>query len=115
MIRHRLYGMATGSAMVATVAAADGTAPSSQCQPVLRSCIHFRYTDLGQGDDTWAIRRFKVFIEPTNRLPVDIGAHSIPQKYMDAHGMLLFGKEYNVAEIAQQLLIETEEIKTAYN
>ena len=61
------------------------------------------------------IRRFKVFIETIYSLPVVIGTHPIPQKYMDAHSRLPFWKEHNMAEIAQQLLIEPEEIKTAYN
>jgi predicted metal-binding protein len=61
------------------------------------------------------IRRFKTFIEIAYGLPVVIGTHPIPQKYMDAHGRLPFWKEHNMGEIAQQLLIEPEEIKTAYN
>jgi hypothetical protein len=61
------------------------------------------------------IRHFKTFIETVYGLPVVIGTHPIPQKYMDAHGRLAFWKEHNMEEIARQLLIEPEEIKTAYN
>jgi predicted metal-binding protein len=61
------------------------------------------------------IRRFKLFIETCDRLPVVIGTHPIPQKYMDAHARLPFWKEHEMAEIAQQLLIEPEAIKTEYN
>lgn len=61
------------------------------------------------------IRRFKVFIETTYSLPVVIGTHPIPQKYMDAHGKLPFWKERNMAELAKPLLDESPEIKAAYN
>ncbi|RPH93313.1 CGGC domain-containing protein [candidate division KSB1 bacterium] len=61
------------------------------------------------------IRRFKLFIETIYGLPVVIGTHPIPQKYMDAHGKLPFWKDHNMAEIAQPLLIESAEIKAAYN
>lgn len=61
------------------------------------------------------IRRFKTFIETVYGLPVVVGTHPIPQKYMDAHSRLPFWKEQNMAEIVQQLLMEPEEIKTAYN
>ena len=61
------------------------------------------------------IRRFKAFIETIYNLPVVIGTHPIPQKYMDAHSRLPFWKEQNMVEIVQQLLMEPGEIKTAYN
>lgn len=61
------------------------------------------------------IRRFKMYIEAVYKLPVVIGTHPIPKKYMDAHSRLPFWKEHNMAEIAQPLLTEPEEIKTAYN
>jgi predicted metal-binding protein len=61
------------------------------------------------------IRRFKVFIETTCNLPVVIGTHPIPQKYMDAHERLPFWRESNMGELAGTLLDESPEIKTAYN
>lgn len=61
------------------------------------------------------IRRFKAFIETVHGLPVVIGTHPIPQKYMDAHGLLPFWKEHAMAGIARHLLVEPEGIKTAYN
>ena len=61
------------------------------------------------------IRRFKAFIETVYALPVVIGTHPIPQKYLDAHSRLPFWKEHNMEEIARQLLLEPEEVKTAYN
>ena len=61
------------------------------------------------------IRHFKTYIETKFGLPVVIGTHPIPQKYMEAHEKLPFWTEYNMAEIAQHLLAEPEEVKTAYN
>ncbi len=61
------------------------------------------------------INRFKAFIETVHGLPVVIGTHPIPQKYMDAHTQLPFWRECNMAETAQALLAEPAEIKTAYN
>jgi predicted metal-binding protein len=61
------------------------------------------------------ICRFKAFIETVYCLPVVIGTHPIPQKYMDAHSKLPFWKECNMAETAQALLSEPAEIKTTYN
>jgi predicted metal-binding protein len=61
------------------------------------------------------IRRFKAFIETTYNLPVVIGTHPIPQKYMDAHEKLPFWQENNMAELAKPLLDESPEIKSAYN
>jgi predicted metal-binding protein len=61
------------------------------------------------------IRQFKTFIESQYGLPVVIGTHPIPQKYMEAHEKLPFWKEADMAEIVKPLLDEPEEIKTAYN
>ena len=61
------------------------------------------------------IRRFKAFIETVYGLPVVVGTHPVPQKYMDAHQRLPFWQEHNMAEIAQLLLEEPDEIKAAYN
>lgn len=61
------------------------------------------------------IRRFKQFIETTYDMPVVIGTHPIPQKYMDAHSKLSFWKECNMMELARPLLEESPEIKAAYN
>lgn len=61
------------------------------------------------------IRRFKTFIETVHGLPVVMGTHPIPQKYMDAHKQLPFWDECSVAEIVRDLLEEPEDIKRAYN
>jgi len=61
------------------------------------------------------IRRFKAFIETAYGLPVVIGTHPIPQKYMDAHEKLPFWQESNMKEWAEPLFQEAPEIKMAYN
>jgi predicted metal-binding protein len=61
------------------------------------------------------IRRFKVFIETIHGLPVVIGTHPIPKKYMDAHQQLPFWRESNMAELVTLLLNESPEIKAAYD
>jgi predicted metal-binding protein len=61
------------------------------------------------------IRRFKLFIETVHGVPVVVGTHPIPQKYMDAHARLPFWKERNMAELAGSLMEESPEIRAAYN
>ena len=61
------------------------------------------------------IRQFKSFIESVYGLPVMIGTHPIPQKYMDARGNLPFWEDLNIPELAKPLLEEACEIKVAYN
>ena len=61
------------------------------------------------------IRRFKTFIETAYGLPVVIGTHPIPQKYLDVHEKLPFWKEHNMAELAGPLLEEDKAVKEAYN
>jgi len=61
------------------------------------------------------IRRFKAFIEKAYGLPVVIGTHPIPQKYMDVHEKLPFWKESGMAELAGPLINEPAEIKKKYN
>ena len=61
------------------------------------------------------IRRFKKFIETVYGLSVVIGTHPIPQKYMDFHENLPFWRECKMDEIANHLLMESPEIKLAYN
>ena len=61
------------------------------------------------------IRRFKAYIEAAYGLPVVIGTHPIPQKYMDVHAQLPFWKECNMEEAAGALMREDPKIKAAYN
>lgn len=61
------------------------------------------------------IRRFKTFIETAYHLPVVVGTHPIPQKYLDIHIQLPFWGEHKISEIAGLLMDESREIKEAYN
>ena len=60
-------------------------------------------------------RHFKAFIETAYGLPVVIGTHPIPQKYMERHGRLPFWQEQDMAALAGPLLEEPDEVKLAYN
>jgi hypothetical protein len=61
------------------------------------------------------IWQFKAFIETAYGLPVVVGTHPIPQKYLDVHKKLPFWREQNVAELAGPLLDEDPEIMDSYN
>ncbi|HAD80992.1 TPA: CGGC domain-containing protein [Candidatus Edwardsbacteria bacterium] len=61
------------------------------------------------------IRRFKSFIEERYGVPVVIGTHPIPKKYMDVHQRLSFWKETKMEEIVGGLMEESEVVKEDYN
>jgi predicted metal-binding protein len=61
------------------------------------------------------IRRFTAFIETAFGLPVVVGTHPIPQKYMDMHARLPFWRESSLEELVRPLLEEPSEIKRAFN
>ncbi len=61
------------------------------------------------------IRQFKEFIESHFGLPVVIGTHPIPLKYLEAHDKLSFWKKMNMEEIASDLMAEDREIMKSYN
>jgi predicted metal-binding protein len=61
------------------------------------------------------IRHFKTYIETKFGLPVVVGTHPIPQKYMEAHEKLPFWTEHRMEELARHLLDEPEQVKIAYN
>jgi len=61
------------------------------------------------------IRHFKEFIESHYELPVVIGTHPIPLKYLEAHSKLSFWKKMNMEEIAGNLMKENKKIMEAYN
>jgi predicted metal-binding protein len=58
---------------------------------------------------------FKEFIESYYDLPVVIGTHPIPLKYLKAHEKLSFWKKMNMEEIAEGLINEDRKIMEAYN
>jgi len=62
-----------------------------------------------------SISQFKEFIESHFGLPVVIGTHPIPLKYLEAHNKLSFWKKMNMKEIAGDLMTEDQEIMKSYN
>ncbi len=61
------------------------------------------------------IRQFKEFIESQYGLPVVIGTHPIPLKYLEAHNQLSFWDKMNMKELAGDLMMEDTSIMEAYN
>lgn len=61
------------------------------------------------------IRRFKAFIETAYGLPVVVGTHPIPEKYVKVHENLPFWQEQRMDELVGPLLEEDPEIQVAYN
>ncbi|MBN1196645.1 MAG: CGGC domain-containing protein [Candidatus Aminicenantes bacterium] len=61
------------------------------------------------------LRQFKQFIEARYDLPVVVGTHPIPEKYMKVHEKLPFWKAMNMVELAGPLMSEDPEIQAAYN
>ena len=61
------------------------------------------------------IRHFKSFIETHFDLPVVIGTHPIPLKYLETHRRLPFWEETDMAQIAGPLMAESLEVMEAYN
>jgi predicted metal-binding protein len=62
-----------------------------------------------------SLEQFKLYVETAFGLPVAVGTHPIPQKYMDVHQRLPFWREGNLLEVAKPLMEEALEIRTAYN
>lgn len=61
------------------------------------------------------IRQFKMFIEKQYRLPVTVGTHPIPLKYLQTHNQLPFWEQSNMQDIAAPLLAESRDVMEAYN
>jgi len=61
------------------------------------------------------IRHFKQFIESYYKIPVVIGTHPIPLKYLEAHEKLPFWKQANMEKIAGNLMKEDRSIMEDYN
>jgi predicted metal-binding protein len=61
------------------------------------------------------IRRFKTFIETAYGLPVVVGTHPIPRKYLELHERLPFWREQKVAKLAGSLMGEDSGIMAAYD
>jgi len=61
------------------------------------------------------IREFKMFIETRYELPVVVGTHPIPLKYLAVHEKLPFWKDAQMEDLAADLLAEDRAIMEAYN
>lgn len=61
------------------------------------------------------LRRFREYIETVHGLPVVVGTHPIPLKYLEAHACLPFWAESRMEEIAGDLMREPREVMAAYN
>lgn len=61
------------------------------------------------------LRQFKLFIEKQFKLPVVVGTHPVPLKYLETHRELPFWKQTNMQETAGHLLAEPRELMEAYN
>lgn len=61
------------------------------------------------------IRDFKDFIEKKYQLPVVVGTHPIPLKYLDTHKQLSSWKRMKMDALAGDLMNEDKKIMEAYN
>ena len=61
------------------------------------------------------IRNYKEFIENHYGIPVVVGTHPIPLKYLKDHQKLSFWKKMNMEELAGDLIKEDKAIMEAYN
>jgi predicted metal-binding protein len=61
------------------------------------------------------IRKFKEFIETAYGVPVVVGTHPVPLKYLKNHEQLTFWKETAMDEICGELLREDRKIMAAYD
>lgn len=61
------------------------------------------------------IRKFKEFIEAHYRLPVVVGTHPIPLKYLESHSKLSFWDEEKMKELAGPLMDEQRDVMESYN
>ena len=59
--------------------------------------------------------QFKTFIEKQYGLPVVVGTHPIPLKYLQTHDQLPFWEQVNMKDIAGHLLAESREVMESYN
>lgn len=61
------------------------------------------------------IRHFKEYIETRYGIPVIIGTHPIPLKYLENHEKLPFWKQANMEKLAGDLMQEDRSIMEEYN
>lgn len=61
------------------------------------------------------IRHFKKFIEERYQVPVVVGTHPIPMKYLEVHQKLPFWDQTKMKELAGDLMEEDRSIMEDYN
>jgi len=61
------------------------------------------------------IRQFKEFIQTRYELPVVVGTHPIPLKYLETHNLLTFWDQSDMRELAAPLMMESRDIMISYN
>ena len=61
------------------------------------------------------IRAFVSFIEQHYQVPVVVGTHPIPMKYLKDHEKLDYWKEMNMEELAPELFKDTQDKMKAYD
>ena len=61
------------------------------------------------------IRQFKQFIESRYGLPVVVGTHPIPLKYMETQALLPFWEEADMKELAGHMMTEGRAMMKAYD
>jgi predicted metal-binding protein len=62
-----------------------------------------------------SIKQFKQFIETKYGLPVVVGTHPIPLKYLEAHKKLPYWEELDMRTLAPELMAEEITVMEAYN
>ncbi len=62
-----------------------------------------------------SVREFKTFIETRYKIPVVVGTHPIPMKYMKIHETLPFWADTKMEESAGYMMKEDSEIMKAYD
>lgn len=62
-----------------------------------------------------SIREFKDFIESRYKIPVVVGTHPIPLKYLEVHRQLSFWDDLRMKELAGDLMAEDRAVMEAYN
>ena len=62
-----------------------------------------------------SIRQFKEFIEAYYGLPVVVGTHPIPLKYLQGHGQLSFWDQADMKELAGHLMAEPPDVMKSYD
>ena len=61
------------------------------------------------------IKAFKEFIETHYKIPVVVGTHPIPMKYLTDHEKMSFWEKSGMKELAPELFKDTEATMIDYN